>query len=236
VLYAPTWEGWTNDPFHTSLVLLGPDLIRSLVAQGPDVTVTYKPHPLTGTRARSAFRAHGEIVRIIRAANKARPAGSKHEIVVGKAPTLYDCFNRADLLVSDISSVVADFIHSQKPYVVTNPGGAEDARFRRVHPTASAAYLIGPGCPSIDEIVATVAADDPLAEERRQLKEHLLGPDEPTAMERFAQAVDEVVAHGVAAPAPGDLEFGFEPEPDAEGAMEGAIDGDGDGESRLAVG
>ena len=200
------------------------------------MTVTYKPHPLTGTRARSALRANSEIVRIIRAANKNRPAGSKHQIVVEKTPTLYACFNQADLLVSDISSVVADFIHSQKPYVVTNPAGIDDARFRKIHPTASAGYLIGPGCPPIESILTTVANGDPLADERRRLKEHLLGPDEPTAMQRFAHAVDEVVAQGVAAPAPGDLEFGFEPEPDAEGAMDGGIDGDGGGESRLAVG
>jgi hypothetical protein len=236
VLYAPTWEGWTNDPFHTSIVLLGPELIRALVAQGNDVTVTYKPHPLTGTRDGSTLRAHEAIVRIIREANKARPADAQHRIVTGKRPTLFECFNQADLLISDISSVVADFIHSQKPYVVSNPGGVEDKKFRRANPTASAAYLLGPGCPSIGEILQTTADDDPLAEERRRLKVQLLGPDEPSAMERFAQAVDEVLAHGKAAPEPGDLEFGFEPEPDAEAAMDGGIDdGDGGGK-RLAVG
>src|SRR3954453_2721690 len=126
VLYAPTWEGWTNDPFHTSLALLGPGLIRDLVAEGPEVTVTYKPHPLTGTRDPAARRAHDEIVRLLRDANRGRAAGSQHAIVLSSGPTLYECFNQADLLISDISSVVADFIHSQKPYVVTNAAGIDD--------------------------------------------------------------------------------------------------------------
>jgi hypothetical protein len=218
VLYAPTWEGWTNDPFHTSLVLLGPDLIRALIAEGPELTVTYKPHPLTGTRDRKTMSAHHEIVQHIRAANRQRPANAQHQIVLDKTPTLFECFNDADLLISDISSVVADFIHSQKPYVVTNAGGVDDAKFRRMNPTASAAYLVGPGCPSLAEVLSSVAAGDPMAERRSALKHHLLGPDEPPAIVRFAHAVDEVVAHGSAAPEPGDLEFGFEPEPDAESA------------------
>ncbi|MFL6240013.1 MAG: CDP-glycerol glycerophosphotransferase family protein [Actinomycetes bacterium] len=238
VLYAPTWEGWTNDPFHTSLVLMGPELVRDLITHDSDVVVTYKPHPLTGTRDRRALRAHEEIVSIIRGANAKRATTAQHAVVLDDGPNLYECFNRADLLISDISSVVADFIHSQKPYVVTNPEGVDDARFRKLNPTASAAYLVGPGGDTISNVLAAVAAGDPLADDRRRLKEFLLGPDEPSAMERFSNAVEEVVAQGVAAPAPGDLEFGFEPEPDTESLLGGADDGDGDGGGgrRLAVG
>jgi hypothetical protein len=237
VLYAPTWEGWTNDPFHTSLVLLGPQLMRDLIAEGPELTVTYKPHPLTGTRDAAATRAHEQIIGAIRAANRNRPADAQHEIVLGSRPTLYECFNTADLLISDISSVVADFIHSQKPYVVTNPEGIAHGPFRENNPTASAAYLVGPGCPSIDEVLKTVAARDPLADERRQLKAYLLGPDEPTAMVRFATAVADAVAQGMAAPNPNDLEFAFEPEPDTELPLAGVVDGDEEeGGKRLAVG
>ena len=70
----------------------------------------------------------------------------EHRVITGPLPVLYDCFNRADLLISDISSVVSDFIASGKPYVVTNPEGLDEGEFRAKYPTAGAAYLLGPDC------------------------------------------------------------------------------------------
>ena len=55
---------------------------------------------------------------------------SAHLVVEGPRPTLYDCFNHADLLVSDISSVVPDFVASGKPYVVTNPADEPHEQIR----------------------------------------------------------------------------------------------------------
>ena len=107
-------------------------------------------------------------------------------------PTLYDCFNRADLLISDISSVVSDFIASGKPYVVTNPHGLDDDEFREKYPTAAAAYLLDPDCVALSGILAQAAApgDDGLAEARLELRRYLLGPDNLDAQTRFADAVD----------------------------------------------
>ena len=47
VLYAPTWEGWTDDPGNTSLILAGESIVAALLAD-PGVRLFYKPHPLTG--------------------------------------------------------------------------------------------------------------------------------------------------------------------------------------------
>jgi CDP-glycerol glycerophosphotransferase (TagB/SpsB family) len=43
------------------------------------------------------------------------PAPGTHRVVVGSRPSLYECFNQADFLIADISSVVSDFIESQNP-------------------------------------------------------------------------------------------------------------------------
>jgi hypothetical protein len=236
VLYAPTWEGWTNDPYHTSLVLMGPDIVRAVLAAGADVTLTYKPHPLTGTRDREALRTHERIVHMIRVANRHRPSSAEHAIVIGPTPSLYQCFNNADLLISDISSVVADFIQSEKPYVTTNPANTDDAEFRLLNPTVSAGYLISPQGPSIDDVLQAIADGDPLEHARRRHKRYLLGPDRPSPMERFVTAVDEVVAQGVPAPSPEDLEFAFEPEPDTDAVLGNLPDGEGEGgAARLVV-
>ncbi|HEU5034048.1 MAG TPA: CDP-glycerol glycerophosphotransferase family protein [Mycobacteriales bacterium] len=191
VLYAPTWEGWTNDPAHTSVTRTGPALVERLVAR-PDVRVLYKPHPLTGSVSPAAARSDERIRATI-----AR-AGAPHQVVVGSEPSLYDCFNLADMLVGDISSVLSDFIASQKPYVVTNLTALPDGDFRAAFPSASAAYLLDPDATSIGAILDQVRSGDPLAGDRHELKFYLLGPDEPDALTRFIAAVDAAYDRAVA--------------------------------------
>ncbi|MFG1875208.1 CDP-glycerol glycerophosphotransferase family protein [Sphaerisporangium sp. NPDC049003] len=192
VLYAPTWEGWTDDLFHTSLITMGPKLVRALLAHSPAVRVIYKPHPLTGERDPRAGTAHRRIVEMIGA------GAGRHQVVTGPEPHLYACFNDCDLLVSDISSVVADFVASGKPYAVTNVAGMADHVFRERYPSAVAAYLLGPGLRELPGILAQLQRPgvDELAEARRAMKTYLLGPDHPDAMTRFDEAVNR--AHDMA--------------------------------------
>ncbi|MEU3453755.1 CDP-glycerol glycerophosphotransferase family protein [Micromonospora sp. NPDC006766] len=191
VLYAPTWEGWLDDdPYHTSLVLMGERIVKGLLASRPTVRLIYKPHPLTGTRSKRAKVVHERVVELIRAAG-GDPAASSldgpgHRVVTGRTPALFDCFNQTDLLISDVSSVVSDFVQSQRPYVVANPGGLPEDEFRSTFPTSRAAYLLSADCGELEKILAlTRAGDDPMTEARRELKTYLLGPDEPNSMERF---------------------------------------------------
>jgi hypothetical protein len=268
VLYAPTWEGWTGDKFHTSVAVMGVKLVRTLLDHAPHVRLLYKPHPMAGKNDGAVRRAHQKIVKMIAEANAARDASGqwpadpahdaaarrrlaelterlarlgrdsggerdeaeesrraaqpdlagdalwrdteaecsqayweaegswRHRVVTGTTPHLYECFNRADVLITDISSVVADFIASGKPYVVTNGADLTEADFRRVNPSASAAYLVGRDCSGLKEILAAVntAGPDPMAERRSELKHDLLGADSPDAMTRFSQAVDALSA------------------------------------------
>ncbi|WP_229397935.1 CDP-glycerol glycerophosphotransferase family protein [Micromonospora okii] len=195
VLYAPTWEGWLDDdPYHTSLTAMGERIIRGLLAARPSVRVIYKPHPLTGTRSKETKAVHERVVELIRAAGGDTEAtsldGPGHRVVTGRVPALFDCFNQTDMLISDISSVVSDFVQSQRPYVVANPSGLPEDEFRRNFPTSRGAYLLSADCGELEKIVAvTRAGDDPMTEARRDLKVYLLGPDEPNSMERFRQEI-----------------------------------------------
>jgi hypothetical protein len=197
VLYAPTWEGWTGDPAHTSLIRTGPPLVERLVSF-PAVRVIYKPHPFTGTVSAAAAAADAAIRATIAG------AGGRHLTVAGPgtptepALTLYDCFNDADLMVADISSVLTDFVSSEKPYVVANLTDLDEADFREQFPSAGKAYLLDPDGERIGAILDLVRSSDPLAAERAELKHYLLGPDEPDAMTRFAAATDAAYAAAVA--------------------------------------
>ncbi|MEV4478316.1 CDP-glycerol glycerophosphotransferase family protein [Micromonospora coxensis] len=195
VLYAPTWEGWLDDdPYHTSLVLMGERIVKGLLTTSPAVRLIYKPHPLTGSRSKEAKAVHERLVALIRAAGGDTDAtsldGPGHRVVTGRVPALFDCFNQTDLLISDVSSVVSDFVQSQRPYVVANPSGLPEDEFRRDFPTSRAAYLLSVDCGELEKILAlTRAGDDPMTDARRELKTYLLGPAEANPMERFQEEI-----------------------------------------------
>ncbi|MDT9682981.1 hypothetical protein RND61_13000 [Streptomyces sp. TRM76323] len=124
----------------------------------------------------------------------------EHRVVTGTRPHLYDCFNESDGMVSDISSVVSDYIASGKPYAVTDSAELGADEFRRQNTAVRAAVVLSNSAVELDELLAAVAdpAADRMAEERRALKRYLLGPDEPTSTERFNAAVRALAAEAEA--------------------------------------
>jgi hypothetical protein len=115
----------------------------------------------------------------------------EHQIITDARPALYSCFNAADLLVSDVSSVISDFLASEKPYAVANTSGLPEDAFRTAFPTVVAATVLAPdagGVPGLLETVRHPEKDD-LAEARAELKLRLLGPADPPSQERFNAAV-----------------------------------------------
>ncbi|MFB6666498.1 hypothetical protein [Streptomyces parvus] len=311
VLYAPTWEGWDDNPGNTSLLLAGENIVRRLLAADPPVRVIYKPHPFTGIRSAQAKAVNARITAMLEAAavrraaeprwaaeaseaaaaqrearaeltriearlaelessgrsggdaaelsrvslaDPAREAETRalrsawndaywrsfgwweHRTVTGQQPRLYDCFNEADAMVSDISSVVSDFIASGKPYAVTDSAALGAEEFKRQNTAVRAAVILTNGAAELDELLAAVAdpAADTLAEARHELKSYLLGPDEPTSMEQFNAAVHALAAKaearnaGVAQRAAGQPVVSAGPDP------EDSSSGAGDGEQELS--
>ena len=234
VLYLPTWEGWTDDDFQTSLTVMGPALVRRLLESPVPVRLIYKPHPLTGTRDPGAALADRQIRDLIAAADQRNgPAPSdlrarldvlgsqladpdlppseaehleaewsathrsafagRHVVVTGRLPALFDCYNEADLMIADVSSVVSDFLGTGKPCVVANPKGVPENEFQATFPSTRSAYLLHPGA-DVGAVVATILDEDPLAEARAEARAYLLGPDQPPAQERWNAAADALMA------------------------------------------
>ena len=265
ILYAPTWEGWDDDPGNTSLLLAGENIVRALVSAEPPVRVLYKPHPFTGTRSDEAKAAHERITALVEAAAVERasdprflgdadeqagakadlariearlaelagPGGEKgdeaeatrdgvvdlerheetaklrtewndaywrsfgageHRVITGAEPRLYDCFNVSDGMVSDISSVVSDFIASGKPYAVTDSAELGAEEFKRQNTAVRAAVILTNSAEELGQLLDAVRdpAADPLAGERAELKRYLLGPDEPPSIEQFNTATADL--------------------------------------------
>lgn len=270
VLYAPTWEGWTDEPGNTSLMLAGVNIVRGLVQAQPPVRVLYKPHPFTGTVNPKARRAHDKVVAVLVKASAERAADPawadrvaegaaeqaaaraelasieaeldslvaegtstegdmaimsrdsmadeqlaerladlrlrwntaywsslsawEHKVVTGPMPHLYECFNESDAMVSDISSVVSDFVATGKPYAITDSAELGEEEFKRQNTAARAALILDNKARRVGELVTAVVqpGSDPLTEPRREIKNYLLGPDEPASIVRFTQAVRDL--------------------------------------------
>ncbi|MEU2980390.1 hypothetical protein ABZ678_26260 [Streptomyces hirsutus] len=264
VLYAPTWEGWDDNPGNTSLLLAGENIVKRLIAADPAVRVLYKPHPFTGTRSAQAKAAHERITALIEQAAAERAADPRftvdtaardraraelarvdarlaalaggndkgdeaeasrdgvidvalheetarlrtewntaywnsfpaweHRVITGAQPRLYDCFNVSDAMVSDISSVVSDFISSGKPYAVTDSAELGAEEFKRQNTAVRAAVILSNDAAGLAELLEAVRDPqaDPLAGERSELKRYLLGPDEPASLDQFNAAVAQL--------------------------------------------
>ncbi|MFF8312929.1 hypothetical protein [Streptomyces lydicus] len=120
----------------------------------------------------------------------------EHQIITAARPGIFSCFNQADVLISDVSSVVSDYLTSEKPYAVANTSGMSEDDFRANFPTVRAATIL---TPAADEVAGLLAAvrnpeKDTLAAERAELKEHLLGPSDPPSSVRFNQAALDLCA------------------------------------------
>ncbi|MET7984199.1 MULTISPECIES: hypothetical protein [unclassified Streptomyces] len=119
---------------------------------------------------------------------------AEHRVITGAEPRLYDCFNVSDAMVSDISSVVSDFIASGKPYAVTDSAELGVEEFKRQNTAVRAAVILSNSSAELGELLAAVAdpAADAQAAGREDLKRYLLGPDEPASIDQFNSAVREL--------------------------------------------
>ena len=193
-LYAPTWTGFQADANYGSLPV-GTEIVRALLEHG--LTVTFRPHPYSAGQPASAQQI-AEIEELLAA--DAASSGRVH--VFGEAAsagrTLPECFNEADVLVTDVSSVPADFLFSEKPFVILKMQPGSTAAFLAEFPLARAGYLAHGDDPStIGAAVRSAVGDDPLAGTRKELRTYYLGDLPYEGYEQtFLAAVRELVATG----------------------------------------
>lgn len=183
VLYAPTWEGWQLARPDTSLGLLGVALVGRLLERG-DVRVVVRPHPSTGL-VDPSLRAETQRLRAM-----VEAAGGDHVWSTSDGPlSLVDCFNLCRVLVTDISSVLADFLHSEKPLVVTDVDRVGAELLRRKYPTVRGAAVLAPDAANLDRILDDALSTDSLRADRLATCRYVLGDFRGSAEARFHAAL-----------------------------------------------
>ncbi|NRQ51183.1 CDP-glycerol glycerophosphotransferase family protein [Aeromicrobium stalagmiti] len=170
VLYAPTWQG-LEDAVNFSSLERGPEIVRALIER--DVTVVFRPHPLS-----YRWRIRRAVVQEIREILQQDKATSDRKHLWGRTVdkkwTVANCANRSHALISDVSSVVSDFLQSQKPYAMTSMRASVDD-FRAEFSVAETGYVLLGDLSNLDEVLDDLLVADPLAAARAERKRYVLG-------------------------------------------------------------
>ena len=171
VLYAPTWYGYLEDSRYSSLPI-GAKIVQALLDRG--CVVVFRPHPWVG-RTPSLASASRDIDELL--ASDAARTGRSH--IFGPAAmtgNILDTFNQVDALVSDVSSVIPDFLYSEKPFALTLMADEmTTAEFSADFPLAHAGYLLNSDLSNLNVVLQQLLAEDPAWSRRRQLKTYYLG-------------------------------------------------------------
>jgi hypothetical protein len=124
-----------------------------------------------------------------------------HRILAPPSPDLHACFEMADALVADISSVPTDFLATNRPYAIVNCTGRSAEEFRETSATARGGFVLGSDVTSLeaglDELVrAAGPGPDPTAAAREQARHYLLGPRTADPAARFREELDRICGTG----------------------------------------
>jgi CDP-glycerol glycerophosphotransferase (TagB/SpsB family) len=170
VLYAPTWRGHVEETMLYSLPA-GERIVSALLARG--ATVIFRPHPFSYDFPEDAA-AIARITSLLEADR--RTTGRPHlwGAAAEKDRSILDCINDSDAMVSDVSSVVSDYLFSGKPFaMIAVP--AEPEAFVAEYPVARASYVIRADLADLDSQLEKMLGVDPLAGQRTDIRADYLG-------------------------------------------------------------
>lgn len=184
ILYAPTWEGFVEEANYSSVNEYGMAMLSTL-SRMPNVKVLFKPHPYTGYD--KAGKNGAFLIEMTRFAN-----ANGIEMVDSAAP-IFDYMNMSDLMITDISSVLNDYLYTWKPMILTNPRGQATDLLHNEYPSTPATYVLNEPT-SVARLLERIEQDDALFPTRVEICRQSLGDIPEGSMVKFSRIVSESVA------------------------------------------
>ena len=192
VMYAPTWEGESQDNDWSSIRTLGLPIVRQLLRLG-SVRVVYQPHPrIAGSPDPGVAAPHAQILRLLAAA----PPGAGHVAVGGS--NVVATFSQVDALVTDVSAVGLDylFMRPECPILLTDNRNDAEA-LRTATPLAAGSDVVHAGnVAELGPLVESRLADDSRRSDRRAVRTAYFGDLGPggESTRRFLAEIDRLCA------------------------------------------
>jgi hypothetical protein len=193
ILVAPTWGGSALGEELSSLAVT-PQLVQALLDAG--ASVVYRPHPFCSRTAEGAHTIRQVHEMLEQHANQ---TGRNH--VFGKAAetdiTVNQAANMSDMIISDLSGIMSDWLFSLKPYLlVSMDQSAKD--FAERYPMGKAGVVADGREPKdfASAVQALIAEDTQQAyEARRKMREYYLaGADSEDRAALFNEVVKRICA------------------------------------------
>ena len=168
IVYMPTWRGFFEDTQFSSLDRATLILETIMSGEAP-VRVVFKPHPMSykdpdWKRFEKQINA---------ALSKRRSNGSTGAFAATDAQP-FELYNQADIMVTDISSVLIDFLYSEKPIVLIEPPKFDRAQTDNF-PSLKASYMVDADLGNLTEMFEVAIGTDLLAPVRQEIKAYAFG-------------------------------------------------------------
>lgn len=168
IVYMPTWRGFFEDTQFSSLDRAD-QIIEGALSVSRPAHVIFKPHPMSYKDPDwSDFNA-----RIQGALRRTDILGARGEVSKSDLSP-FDLYNRADLLICDISSVMIDFLYSNKPFITLLPN-TFTPDMQPNFPSLQAAYTVRADLCDLNEQLEAALGPDPMERQRKRLRAAAFG-------------------------------------------------------------
>ncbi len=178
--YMPTWRGFYEDTEFSSLDRAAA-VIKKTIQTLDNKKLLFKPHPMSFKDPQwPKFR------------RDISSALSNHGRFAAKKESAFDVYNISDILISDISSVMIDYLYSGKPLIVILPKSFTESDSLRF-PSLNAAYLVDADLNDLGEVLTLVTTTDPMQEKRKEMRQKAFGDFGRPVGEAFREACLEII-------------------------------------------
>ncbi|WP_444984244.1 CDP-glycerol glycerophosphotransferase family protein [Halomonas mongoliensis] len=181
VLYAPTWEGFGDNVNYSSIKKMGAEIVRAILSN-EEFFLTFKPHPYTGMVKKEFRESLDAIVALCLSSPRAK--------VVGKDESIYNCMNESDVLVTDISSVLNEYLATSKPIILCNSGDHSLEALKSNFPSSAGAYILMKGKECLS-LIESIKKNDEMWAKRGEIRRASLGDFPEGALHRFNEVVSD---------------------------------------------
>lgn len=185
VLYAPTWEGFVDSVNYSSVNTIGLLLVQSIASTG-NYRVIFRPHPYTGSK-NSRNKSFLEKI-------KSYCDDSDYAEVCNGDATIYQRMNESDILITDVSSVLNEYLVTKKPIIICNSQGVSRSDMNKSFPSSEAAYQLDEGSEAV-ELIESIEKNDRLWNVRDRIRKESLGDFDEGAVSKFKKEVENEVRH-----------------------------------------
>lgn len=177
IAYMPTWFGGQSESQFSSLDR-APTIIREIRKAAPHAEIIFKPHPLSYKDP-----SWGLIEAPLNAAISETGATS-----IARTEDAGSVYDRSDMLITDISSTIGDFLYSNRPLAVVMPRRPLHD-LKRSFPMLSGCYRIAGDIHNLSGQVSDALVQDSLHDKRTKVRAYAFGDDDGPADGRFIAAV-----------------------------------------------